>query len=87
MLLCVPGHFHTVAIQFCGCEEEPVTLLRFGYWAATPNQPTVGFSVELLKFLHFLTLESAVSVKGFVEMLRWKNSLTGQEVWFPLYIP
>ena len=55
-------------------------MLRYGLWAASPVEPSVGFSVNLLNLLHLLTLECAVSVKGFMQMLRWKNDWTELQV-------
>ena len=75
-----PGRFHTVLVAFCSMVDDPCTLLRFGYWAASPKQPVLAFSVELLTRLNMLTLECAVSVQGFVHSLRWLNSWTAQEV-------
>ena len=58
----------------------PEILLQYGYWPSSAIRPVGAFSVELLKFLNTLTVECAVSVKGFVQTLRWVHDLSAQEV-------
>lgn len=72
-------HYNVLAV-LCNCECEPATLLRYGYWATTPNSPCVIISISLLRQLHTLMLECAVSVKGFIQTLRWTNNWSEGEV-------
>ena len=74
------GRFHYRLITFCQCEPQVTTLLRFGFWPSSPTKPTRGFSVELLELLCNLMLEAHVSVRGFIQSLRWKNQLSEKEV-------
>lgn len=67
-------------VVFCDCESQVASLLRLGYWASTPTLPSLGISINLLDELQTLTLECAVSVKGYVQMLRWKNNMSQYEV-------
>jgi CxC1 like cysteine cluster associated with KDZ transposases len=67
-------------IVFCACEPQAVTLLRVGFWSSSAKLPTVAFSVRLLELMQNLTMECSVSVKGFVEALRWHNRQTASEV-------
>jgi hypothetical protein len=71
---------HHVFVPFCACEAEAVTLVKFGFWPSSAENPRCGFSIELLKTFHFLNMECQVSVKGFIESLRWKNSHSEGEV-------
>lgn len=75
------GRIHTdKMIMFCACESQAVTLLRVGYWASSAKLPTVAFSMKLLELMQNLTMECSVSVKGFVEAVRWQNRQTASEV-------
>jgi CxC1 like cysteine cluster associated with KDZ transposases len=78
------GRLHNAILICCKCESNPATLLRHGFWAARPVEPNVCFSLNLLNMLNLLTLECAVSVKGFLQMLRWKNGWSEMQVSLPL---
>lgn len=67
-------------VSICGSEPVAVGLLRYGFWPSSPTNATAAISVELLTMLNKLTLECAVSVKGFVNALQWVNNLTGAQV-------
>lgn len=79
-LCCSVGRFHYAVMTFCDHESAAATLVRFGFWPCSPVRPSTAFSIDLLKMMHMLTLECAVSVKGFVNTLRWLNNLTNYEV-------
>ena len=67
-------------VHFCQCESLAASLIRFGFWPSSPTRPRAAFSIELLGLMQTLTLESAVSVKGFVQSLRWVNGMTTSSV-------
>ncbi|CAG2250597.1 unnamed protein product [Mytilus edulis] len=68
------GRQHLRHVQFCSCEQEPITLLRFNLWPASPKHPRLAFHVELLMLLNGLLLESHVSVKSFCAVLTARHS-------------
>ncbi|KAK6321231.1 hypothetical protein J4Q44_G00082070 [Coregonus suidteri] len=53
----VRGRAHDVWLQFCSCELEPVTLIRYRLWPATPHLPQTAISVDLLHQIAALQLE------------------------------
>jgi len=71
-----PAHI----IRYCECESLACTLIRFGFWPSTPTRPLAAFSIDLLSLMQTLTLECAVSVKGFVQSLRWMNGMSTKSV-------
>ena len=75
------GRFHyNVLFVFCECELHPCTLLRHGFWASSPAAPNIAISTKLLREMTLLMLESDVSAKAFIQMLRWKNAWSECEV-------
>ncbi|XP_071150238.1 uncharacterized protein [Mytilus edulis] len=65
---------HLRHVQFCSCEQEPITLLRFNLWPASPKHPRLAFHVQLLMLLNGLLLESHVLVKSFCAVLTARHS-------------
>lgn len=74
------GRQHFINLTFCNCESSASSLVRYGFWPASPTRPNAGFSIALLRFMNMLTLECAVSVAGFVQTLRWINNMSSKEV-------
>jgi len=74
------GRSHNAIFTFCDHESLAATLVRFGFWPSSPVRPSAAFSIELLRLMQMLTLECAVSVKGFVQTLRWMHNLSSKEV-------
>ncbi|KAJ8349418.1 hypothetical protein SKAU_G00245480 [Synaphobranchus kaupii] len=66
--------------MFCECESEPCTLVRHGLRPATAEKPQTAYSITLLELLLSLSMECQVSVEGFCNAMRWKNSLYLSEV-------
>ena len=64
------GRQHLRNIEFCTCEEEAETLLKYNLWPSSPKHPRLAFHVDLLRWLNGLLLECQVSVKGFCEALK-----------------
>lgn len=58
-------------VSFClSCAEaEPVRLLQMGFVAASPQSPTIAFSLSLLQFLHTLWKESPLGIDAFSKAL------------------
>ncbi|XP_078659031.1 uncharacterized protein LOC144904191 isoform X1 [Branchiostoma floridae x Branchiostoma belcheri] len=73
------GRLRFVHINFCKCEPELVSLVRYGLWGASEN-PQTAFAVSLLEWLVILGNECHVSVEGFCNSIRWKNNLSLPEV-------
>ncbi|XP_046546001.1 uncharacterized protein LOC124256103 [Haliotis rubra] len=63
------GRQHIRRFQFCKCELEPITLIKFNLWPASPKHPKLAFHTDLLRWIHGLSVECHVSVKGFCEAL------------------
>ena len=90
-ILWTSGRCHPAVFHFCKCESPGSSLIRFGFWPCRPLKPTAAFSMDLMILMHNLSLECAVSVKGFVNCIRWMNRLGANEVslWtacFPLSV-
>ncbi|XP_078608414.1 uncharacterized protein LOC144880223 [Branchiostoma floridae x Branchiostoma japonicum] len=73
------GRLRFVNIEFCKCEPELCTLVRYGLWGAS-ECPQTAFSMSLLEWLVVLSNECHVSVEGFCNSVRWKNNLSLPEV-------
>jgi hypothetical protein len=65
---------------FCDCEEQCITLLRWGFWASSPKRPWAAYAWDLMMLLQAVTLECQAAASSFVQMLRWKNNLSETEV-------
>ncbi|KAJ8351549.1 hypothetical protein SKAU_G00230250 [Synaphobranchus kaupii] len=74
------GRLRYLEVMFCECESEPCTLVRHGLWPATAEKPQTAYSITLLELLLSLSMECQVSVEGFCNAMRWKNSLYLSEV-------
>lgn len=74
------GRCHPAAFHLCKCESPGSSLIRYGFWPAHPLRPTAAFTMDFMKLMHNLSLECAVSVKGFVNTVRWLNKLNAHEV-------
>ncbi|CAG2250603.1 unnamed protein product [Mytilus edulis] len=52
------GRQHLRHVQFCSCEQEPITLLRFNLWPASPKHPRLAFHrQDLYKILMKETIQ------------------------------
>jgi hypothetical protein len=74
------GRLHPAMVEICEREPVAATFIRYGLWPTRATKQTVGVSIDLLKMMHILTLECAVSVKGFTNSIRWMHNLTSKEV-------
>ena len=66
--------------EFCECEAPPVTLRRYGLWAATPTEPRCAYSINFLKWAESLMLTAHVSLRAVIEAARFCNSMNQNEV-------
>ena len=58
--------YHSVCVTFCACESEVETLIRSRLFAATPKQPQLAFTFDLLDWFEALMLECQVPAQDFV---------------------
>ena len=64
------GSQRKIQFQFCSCYSEVVdTLIKLGYFTATPQHPQLAFQFQLLDLLEALLLECQVAVKYFTSAL------------------
>ena len=68
------GRQHLRNLQFCYCESSAETLATYNLWPGSPRHPNIAFSIDLLKWLYGLQMESQVSVKGFCDALKARSS-------------
>ena len=71
-----------VLCKFCACESAAETLARWQLWPVDVKKPNLCFSFGLLEWMRFLLLECHVSKSAFIEVIKWKNNLTSEEVTF-----
>ena len=64
------GRQHRRVLQFCKCEQESVTLIRYHLWPSSVKCPQLAFHFEFLKWLNGLFVEGHISVKAFCEALK-----------------
>ena len=69
---------HKVKFICCDCEATSITLVRAGLWPASPKNPQVAYTFELLNVMEALMLECQVSLKDFCEAVK---------LWCPFIIP
>lgn len=56
-------------MQFCKCEMESVTLVRFRLWPSSPEVPRVAFDFKLMELAVVLQLEGCLSLKSFCDAI------------------
>jgi len=74
------GFEMNVECQLCDCEAPPVTLRRYGLWAATPTEARSAYSISFLKWAESMMVTSHVSLRAFIEVVRFQNGLDHYEV-------
>ncbi|XP_014671057.1 PREDICTED: uncharacterized protein LOC106811852 isoform X2 [Priapulus caudatus] len=67
------GVQHQVQVSVCSCEPVAVTLIRYHLWPATPKNPQVAFTFNLMENLRLLVLECQVSVRSFCMAMKIRN--------------
>ena len=73
------GIQHQISINFCACESEAVTLLRYGFWPATPKRLSLAFSICLLESAKALLLDGQVSAMDMVRSLETRCQWLGPD--------
>ena len=66
--------------MFCGCKSPAEQLLELNLWPATPSKPTIAFTIELMTFVHMLTLECQASlydISTFLKVTSVKQAQVG----------
>lgn len=63
------GIHRKVKFQFCACYNDTSTLIKLGFFPATPKRPEVAFQFQLLDLLEALLLECQVAIKDFTNAL------------------
>lgn len=56
-------------MQFCKCEMESVTLVRYRLWPSSPEVPRVAFDFKLMELAVVLQLEGCLSLKSFCDAI------------------
>ena len=69
------GYQHEISGTRCQCEPKAITLLRYGLRPATPVEPTMAFTQELMEHIQDLVMECQVSVFKITNVLDLKSSL------------
>ena len=60
-------------MHFCSCEKEAITITRYGFWPATPEQPKVAFEIDFMELATVLQLESHLPIRSFCDALQFMN--------------
>ena len=68
------GIHHKIKFHFCSCYNEAVTLIKLGFFPATPKQLEVAFQFQLLDLLEALLLECQVAIKDFTNALECQTN-------------
>ena len=77
---CTGSHWD-VNICFCNCHSEAETLVKLGFFPATPVRPSTAFQFLLLDKLEAFMLECQVSLKDFLAALNCYTSLPFMQVY------
>ena len=68
------GLQHDEVIRFCKCEDEGTTLVRFGLWPSSPQQPRIAFQFSMLEMQRILQMEAHVPLHAFCKVLKQLNA-------------
>ncbi|XP_070179045.1 uncharacterized protein [Littorina saxatilis] len=73
------GMSSDAVIEHCLCHREQlaVTLLRHGFWPASPASPKVAFSLQLMELCACLQLHGSISVQAIAMSLKEMDPLLG----------
>lgn len=63
---------HKVILLTCNCEPLAVSLVRASLWPATPTNPKVGFTFNLLEWAEALMVECQVALRDFCTSLQYR---------------
>ncbi|XP_061170780.1 uncharacterized protein LOC133180253 [Saccostrea echinata] len=68
-VISLSGHQHKINMQFCKCEKESITLVRYRLWPSSPETPRVAFDFKLMELAVVLQLEGHLSLKSFCDAI------------------
>ena len=80
------GFEHMVLFKTCGCEDLVVTLVKARLWPATPFNPRLVFTFDLLDWAEALLLESQTALKDFCMSLSYRCPFLFLKLVFIFYI-
>ncbi|CAB3991032.1 Hypothetical predicted protein, partial [Paramuricea clavata] len=70
------GFYHEIVFEYCNCYTVPESLLQCGVWPATPVEPSVAFTLDLMEMTLRLMMECQVSIHDMLKALDFfKNPL------------
>ena len=70
------GRHHEISLICCACQTVAESLLLHGLWPATPVEPTLAFTVEVMHLALALMMECQVSLYDLCKALEFfKNPL------------
>lgn len=68
------GCQHLQSIEVCRCQPLAVTLYEYGLWPSTPSNPHIALTLDFMKTLKGVVLESQISLRAYCTALqssRW----------------
>ena len=71
----VVGVHHEVLFEHCNCISVPDSLVKCGIWPATPVEPNLGFTFQLMEMTLRLIMECQVSIHDILKSLDFFNNL------------
>ncbi|XP_028416830.1 uncharacterized protein LOC114541035 [Dendronephthya gigantea] len=63
------GFHHEILFEYCTCFGVPESLLHCGIWPATPVEPNLGFTLDLMEMTLRLVMECHVSIHDMLKTL------------------
>ena len=63
---------HKIYLLTCNCEPLAVSLVRANLWPATPTNPKLAFTFNLLEWAEALMVECHLALKYFCTSLHYR---------------
>ena len=63
------GYQHDIGVPICQCEPPANSFVRYGLWPATPVEPNMAFTMELMIHINHIVMECHVSVYDITKAL------------------
>jgi hypothetical protein len=63
------GVHHEILFDYCNCFGVPESLLHCGIWPATPVEPNLGFTFQLMEMTLRFMMECHVSIHDMLKTL------------------
>lgn len=64
------GYHHSVQFEFCKCEAEGVTMVRYGFWPLSLVHVETACTMAFMETLRTVQLEKGISTQGFCQALK-----------------